>query len=456
MPTKLLEIKPQKGLESGIFPSTPNMAIPVWKDSLNIVFKSASIERAPGANILLPDIGGAPRAMAQASINGVPRLYYEVNAEIFKLEAGVSTALGNLTGDPWFETYGTWLVMTDYVEQPQVWKNTGAFIEIGASEFTKAKLIRRFAEHLVAFGTDTLPSGVHWCSAGDVEDWTAAAANSAGDLPLRDLDSDIVTACPMGSYMSVYSADTLSLLSYVGHPNYFGARPALNGVGAVSRKSVVQVGTRNYGLNRRGIFGTDGLSFNYFDDPAVSDIIQQEIDWTKPEEIIGYHNEQLYAVVWYFPNVQGGREGLGFDYNRKTFFRLGETITFALERQVFAYPIGADETNLTLLSANQTSFKNAALRSKPFDAGDSQLVKMWDYILLEGRFDTGIEVRCGFSDDPEAEPDWTEWEQAQMHVPLNLRESVYLTFELRAYNVPAAVMKMSGLTIYGELAGFNF
>lgn len=460
---KLIELKPGKGLDSGVFPSAQPTVGAVWRTAINAWFRELHIEHMPGSTRIVPVLGRASKAMAQAYVNG-PRLYYEDLGVINYVSTGVSTVIGTLDSNGIYDLtpYGTWLIATDNVNPLKIWKGTGTFQTAGdvESQFSKCKILTKLGQHVLAYGSDVFPAGFHWCSASNPELWTPAANNSAGNLPIRDLDSDIIAVAHLGAAHAVYSQDHMLVVQYTGAGQWFGTpNQALSGIGAVSSKSVVSLGKVNWGLCKGGVFYTDGNGFAYVDRPAIDRWLQENVDWARADDISCYFNDQLMLVIWSIPTLDGGFKSIGVDprnkdriagvdVGRRVWTYCSNSFTCGVDRSAFDRPIVASTDGIFLNSVPTTVTGDFSLGSWLLDAGDQMTRKVWDFALLEGTLSG--EVRVGFTDRPDINTvEWNTWVDAEYRFPFSSRESIFMAIEFRTDEA----FKLSGITVYGEKGG---
>lgn len=463
--SKLIEITASKGINTGIFPSAEDTA-GGWGDARNAWFKDLHIEHMPGQQKIANVLTKKPRAMAQAYVAGNRRIYFEDGGNITYLNNGVGSTLevGTLNPDStsfWLEPYGEWLIASDNVSQLQLWKGAGSFIPIAVGQFVTAKIVKKLAQHVIAYSTDVFPNGFHWCSASDPEDWVPTTINSARNLPIRNLDSDIMCVADLNGGHAVYSRAYMLQVSYLGASEWFGTPAApLSGIGAGSKYSVVSLGKFNWGLCRGGIFVTDGQGFQYVDRPAIDRWIQEEIDWGRESEIVGYFDEKLLLILWSVPLLTGEKTVIAVDpKDRSTIIAAkSKLFTFAagdygaaLHREIMDYPIIAKADGIYLTSVNGTTMEDFYLQGGLYDAGDHSFVKTWETARFEGTI-ADAEVRFGFTDSPHLDSvEWHDWAPMTFEFPLpgGPRESIYLAVEMRS----KTTFRLSGFTMWGQGAG---
>lgn len=464
---KLIELKPGKGLDSGIYPSAEPADGSVWQTCNNIWFRELAIEHSLGRQKILPVLGRQSQIMANTFTQaGNRRLYWEDLGIIQFWEGGNPQLIGTLdsNGDYDFEVWGDWLIATDNINHLKLWQNAGTFADItdAATQFSRCKFVRKLSQHILAFATDVLPQGFHWCSANDPTTWTPSLTNSARNTPIRNADSDIVAVEYLGANLAVYFRDYMLLVQYVGPTDWFGTpSQAVQGIGAVSKHSIVSLAGYNFGLCRDGIFTTDGTTMTYIDRPAIDKFIQEQIDWSQQATIAGYWDARLNLAIWSVPLLGGGRTAVAMDpkvrtvsaesiyLSRKTYTLLDGQFTAALAREVFEQPILAEPDGIYYGSLSGTVVGNYSLTSQLFDGSDPEIFKSWDYAILTGTFGSG-QIRFGYTDLPSfSTVQWDPWQPQATRVPFGPRESVYLAMQLQGTDT----FKLSGLTVYGEKAG---
>lgn len=450
----LLQIKPSQGLVSGLFPSPEKTSGPVWRDGSNVLFNMLDIGPAFGHQRLFAGLSRGPKIMVQAYTGTEQRLYYENAGIINYWNGAANTLVGTLdaNGDYDLEPYGAWLLATDNVGNLKLWKNTGTFIDVGAAQFTKARIIRKLQNHVLVFGTDELPNGFHWSSADDPEDWVPAANNRAGDQTIREFDSEVRAVAQLGAGLAVYSSESMAIVNWIGGQNVFGYKLALTGVGSLSKRGVIEWSRVNYGLTRAGIWRTDGTRVEYVDAPAFNEWLRDEVDWNNGERIFGYNDERLKLLVWSVPLPGDIYRRIGLNPLSGSLTFLDGDFTAGVEKQVFDYPFLADGNGIYYSSLPTEPRPATTLNSNPLDAQAPQMLKQWDIVQLDGTMG-GLEFRLGYSDDEKDEPEWTAWTPAQRNNTPKPRESVYLTLQFRSI-AGAEPWKLSSIQIFGEPAGF--
>lgn len=451
---KLIDIAPGSGLDSGVFPTASATAGPIWRAAQNAWFRPLSIAHTLGREDQVNIIAREPNAMAQAYADGETRLYYEDSGFIYKWNGSVSVLIDEFSNEGSYdlEPFGTWLLATDNVNNLKLWKNDDmGFLDIGASQFARAKIIKKLAQRAVVYCTDVLPAGMHYSKPSDVEEWDevdGSTITGAGNLPFRNLDSDIICVADLSGSHAVYTEDKMLVVEYLGETLRFGApRQPIAGIGAVSNESVISRGSKNYGLFSGGVFVTDGSQFKILDDPALSDWLQQMVDWSRGEEVSGYWDRILKCLVWSVPTA-GGRQGITLDLEGRFSF-IDSDFRSSLEQEIFDASFIAKSDAIYKASLPGTVLGTFELGTHLLDGGTKIRYKAWDYALFEGSSLTG-QVRFGYTDAPNFDNvTWTAWEALSSHVPLVPRESVYLAIEFSS----TETINLCGIKVFGGFAG---
>lgn len=269
-------------------------------------------------------------------------------------------------------------------------------------DVTTVQIFVNRGPHILGFNTSNSDSEFIWCDADDPDTWQSTASNLAGALEIRELNGPIKAAVPLGNRIAVYGEDQMFLVSYLGNQLVFGYQPALNGIGAVSKRAVVPVGNKNYGLHQQGFFVTDGASFEYIGDPAMRDWYQDNAAIGQISKAVAYHDEENGQIAWYFPTTSvSNSEGLTFNYRLGTWAPITGAVSAAIERVILSGPVTGSESGVLFLenvgNDNFTSALTAWVRTKALDLGNADMVKELDSIRI-GYEGAGLQYRIGWSE----------------------------------------------------------
>jgi len=264
--------------------------------------------------------------------------------------------------------WGDWVVATNNFDKPQLRKNgTDGFEDMTDGTMpTRAAIVFQFGPHMHFANVSDGRNRIDYSEEGNPE-------VIAGNVFLRGLETDIVAAVPLGQAYGIYTANEMQIYSYIGNIFTFGALPAISGIGALSKFSVVAVGARNFGLMLNGIFATDGTSSQIVSDPALGEWLVRNLNKDQMSKIVGYHDVAHNQVRWALPTGTSNSNNLVLAYNYQT-----GAITFhsqafsaAFEKGVFNWPLVGTEAGSVYLDDYQYSdLGNAVERyitTKPLD-----------------------------------------------------------------------------------------
>ena len=365
--------------------------------------------------------------------------------------------------------HGDWVLATNGREPPQVYKTPGPdFVDLGgtAGLFTTAQLVAKLGPHYLFINTDNDPREVRWSADGNPEALDPQIYVNAGRLLLTELSTAAIAAVPLGRGLAVYSRTEMQMLNYIGSWGAIGASTtALVGVGAVSKQSIVPVGSQNYGLMKSGIFKTDGVSIQIASDPALGSWLERNVNWEQGSKIAGRFNPGTKKILWSFPtkNSTVNDRNLVLDVASGTFsFESGD---FAFQAgtlpDVFIDPLVASFNGIVSYADKGNSFRggsvNRVLLTKPHDLGKRDKWKVLDVVQVEMKINSGPGpvLRIGQHFAPEAvglPAHWTgpfalQPDLKQFYVEA---EGVMLSFEFTSGGVDDD-WELNGLKFFGRL-----
>ena len=229
--------------------------------------------------------------------------------------------------------------------------------------YTKVKIFKRQGPHMLAFNyTDSNgdnPTKFSWCSADGLDDWIGTATNTAGSLLIREATGEIMCVTQLGNNLAVYTQNQMFIVSYVGLPNIFGYKPALNsGVGAVSPGSVVSVGRMNYGLSRDGFFVTDGASTKMIGrESGMNQFFRDNASFTELGQVVAFDNAKENEVVWGIPLGQNKiNKEIYYNYKNNAWGMRDSTISAYHERGIFNDALSASSAGAFNFEGNVATF----------------------------------------------------------------------------------------------------
>lgn len=461
---------------SGIYPGPTKTAVPLWQEGDNVAFRENGFARINGAGLLRGPTLYPPRNIKQAYIGGnfaAQRAYIATNVEVMLYAYENGAWLTNKQiwvwqrnhDTPEIETWGIWLVGSDQVNQPFLWKNTvGAGTLWQNLPFNRVKVLKKKQNMMLAMNTDNIGDmGIEWNDPRSLEAeispglaaWTPAAENRAGNAFLRDLDSEIIAAHDIGDNLAVYSKSALVLGNYVGGNVVWSWKKRAE-VGAMGRHSVVPVGPYNYGLTEFGIWKTDGNSATWLADDPVITWLKANLNPLYKHLAWGLYDDVLRCITWHFADNGGLWRSISY-HPASGFFTKGNLqLAAGARKEVFGYPLVASALTYHLGAWQETTTHFGAdiawsLKTKPFDFGDRQRAKYLQMVRADGEWDATTMLRIRVHSDPNS-VGTAFWDAPLLEKNFPEREGRYFTFEF--YGTKPA--RMSGLEFFGQVAGPEF
>lgn len=458
-------------LDSGLWPGLKATTIPLWQDGVNVWFNNKSVQGSKGYTAAFATGVAVPiRGIGQQLVSGGQRMFFGTVGDLYRWNTatvdnmatgftGVTDATVTSEATLWdFENWGDWMLATNGVDATQVYKGT-SFTALANTTFTWAKILVKMGAHVLALNTSNGRSTYEWCSADDVELWTPASANSAGNTVIRDMPSEIIAAKKLGAGTGVYGKNTLHIITYTGAPFYFGHRFALGGVGAVSKHSIVPVGALHYGWGPLGIFRTDGVSKAYIDEPGIREYLESQLNTAQRSKVIGYHNEEASQVIWSYPSGASLEpdKSVGFDHARSVWTLYDFAFTAAGKKEVFSYPIGGMSTGAIHFINHGQDANGAALKrqvvSRPL-GWDAQKIKYFDAMSFEAELSGSPVVEVAILERLNDTPSWMDIGDLNASgAPLYIEESGRW-FQMRiTANAVGENFEIGQINLLGKLLG---
>ena len=321
-------------LGSGVFPSSPGRKPVFWKDGRNVNFESGVAKSSLGQfNMFVPGEVATVTGIQGTSIVGLPTVFYGTPAKLWKWDATNDkedlTKAGGYSGDAgdlWsFGRWGNHLLASNGVDPVQYYQNAGDFADLVGPSFTWAKLLYTTDQYALALNTSLGGNHIGWSDIDDVNVWTTLAANDAGEQEVRNLDSEIIAAKKLRDTLIAYTFNEMFAIQYIGRPFIFGIRFLLEGFGPVGKYAVAAQGGRHFGFGRRGIWVTDGVSYEFIQNPAVFEYVYKDpatrYNKALGHLVIAWHDQLQNQIVFYYPRESGmgfNDTGVAFNYVSKT------------------------------------------------------------------------------------------------------------------------------------------
>lgn len=153
--------------------------------------------------------------------------------------------------------------------------------------------------------TQRFPQRIRWPDIGTIDDFTVAPGSEAGWLDLDETPDWAVMGYTLGDYAAIYKERSIHLLSYVGYPYVFQRREVISGIGAMSRRCVINMGTEHIFMGN-----DDFYVFNGIDILSIGETIREEVyrlmDPARKDEVLGFYREDDAVAEFIIPLASGG------------------------------------------------------------------------------------------------------------------------------------------------------
>jgi len=290
-------------------------------------------------------------------------------------------------------------------------------------DFDALECFHRQGPHMLAFnyskGNIDYSTSFAWCSADDLDTWTAAATNTAGSLLIREAETPIRCVAQLGNGLAVYTETQMFIVNYVGQPNIFGYKVALeNGVGAVSPNSVVSVGRMNYGVSRDGFFATDGASVRMIGrESGMNQYFRDNVSDNELAQVYGFENSKENECVWGIPKGETSiTEEIYYNYKTNQWGIRSSILSAYLDRGIFHEALSADSNGNLYFEGGTPNNTNPDTQSvqpvfaitKAHDLNDADRIKEITAIRVGKEGNGSPRMSIGWSNTIDAEPTYLE------------------------------------------------
>ena len=389
---------------------------PVIKKN-NVNFNTYYNDEVSGAAILSTNTGGAGYSVDDTLTTTVSPIGGSgLTATVTEVDSGVITAFE-------ITDFGSGYANGDVITFSGGTTPATATLTVPQIDFDTLECFHRQGPHMLAFnyskGDVDYSTSFAWCSADDLDTWTAAATNTAGSLLIREAETAIRCVAQLGNGLAVYTETQMFIVNYVGQPNIFGYKVALeNGVGAVSPNSVISVGRMNYGVSRDGFFATDGASVRMIGrESGMNQYFRDNVAMSELAQIYGFENSKENEVVWGIPKGEASiTEEIYYNYKTNQWGIRTSIISAYLDRGVFHEALSADSNGNLYFEGNTPNNTNpdsqvtqpVSAVTKAHDLNNADRVKEITAIRVGKEGNGSPRMSIGWSNTIDAEPTYLE------------------------------------------------
>lgn len=437
----LLDAK--EGLGTGInLAGDPKTSV-FWQYGENVNFFPGIVQAAYSQKILAT-VGEPIYAMQSILDGGGPKLYFGTPTRFMSFDGvNFATIVSGVTTDDWI--LGNWGVFPVFAyagDQLNYWD--GILVRTPASASGAGKFFFNQSPFFLKFGTDG--SNIEWCSQDNLDAWVPSSSNTAGNFVIRDIDSDLMAAAQLYNAIGIYSQNAMYICRYIGGDFVYSVVPALQGIGAVSKRAVVSDGRMNYGLSQRGFWISDGAQKDYILTEEVEQFLRKYLNRNALEQVRGYHDSRTMTIWWQLPteNSLVANRSIGFNYKQNNWLISSFVPSAVSADGIFTTPILAFDGSLY---SDWADAQNSYVQSKPLDCGKPLHYKRFQAIRLQ--FIGVATIDVGVSDTIDGTIEWIHSQPLESLVHFTDREGVYLHLKISG----AEFWRVDQLQVVGELTG---
>lgn len=348
----------EKELATGLHPTARARQAPFWTDGRNVVFEDYAIKAGLGQiSMFITETNQALLGGLDTLQGGKRTVYFGTQTNLYKwsVEDGVTDVTniaGVYTGDLdnlWvIRQFGEWIVATNGVDPLQLDKNGGSGFEDMTTPFSYCKTIWTTDTQLIAANTDLSPTDVEWTDVDDIENWTAASSNFAGATELRNLAGEISAIEALGTGLALYTQNDYMSMNFIGSPFVFSILPQQEGFGTVSPFGVCQKGNQNFGIGKKGLWISDGVTFQRIGSPAIHEFIYGESDYRMDLDLahiaVAWHDQLQTAITFYYTPIGEMKNtiGVSFNYSNNAWTVLNFGRNWVSNEGVFTFAVSGD------------------------------------------------------------------------------------------------------------------
>lgn len=306
-------------LNSGIFLDPGNDAVPLWADGKNIVFDAEGPRPVHGFSRIVLDrpTDNPIRGMLQAKVGTKDYIFFGDENDLFRWDragdvvTNVSKSSGAYSGAYWsLSQWGDWILATNGEDAVQIYKDgTGNFVDLthDLGGTLTAEIVLTTKVYAILFGTDSEGRTIRWSDEDDVEAYSPALDNAAGDLFIRGIETPIRAAVNFGQGAVFYGINSAHLLRWTGPPYYFGEEVLPGNAGVLGKNAVVAVRGTHFGLGLHGPWAmVPGENPQPLATPAVRNYMYNDLDFDNADKSVVWYDQQQELIIFSYPSMEDG------------------------------------------------------------------------------------------------------------------------------------------------------
>lgn len=226
----------------------------------------------------------------------------------------VSKAGGYSSVERWsFTQFGDAILASNNTAKIQAWYvgTSTAFADVSATA-PIAKFITVVRDFVVAANISGTPNKLQWSDINDETDWTSGGASQADYQIIAEGGN--ITGITGGEFGIVLLERAIYRMSYIGSPLFFQFDAISRNLGCNTAGSVTQYGANTYFLADDGFYMCDGTNVMNIGNDKVDEYFYDNMALAQQETISAAVDPVRNIVVWNYPNNNGGRSLLIYNW----------------------------------------------------------------------------------------------------------------------------------------------
>lgn len=226
----------------------------------------------------------------------------------------VSKAGGYSSVERWsFTQFGDAILASNNTAKIQAWYvgTSTAFADVSATA-PIAKFITVVRDFVVAANISGTPNKLQWSDINDETDWTSGGASQSDYQIIAEGGN--ITGITGGEFGIVLLERAIYRMSYIGSPLFFQFDAISRNLGCNTAGSVTQYGANTYFLADDGFYMCDGTNVMNIGNDKVDEYFYDNMALAQQETISAAVDPVRNIVVWNYPNTNGGRSLLIYNW----------------------------------------------------------------------------------------------------------------------------------------------
>jgi hypothetical protein len=252
---------------------------------------------------------------------------YKFNPNTLNLD-DTSKSGGYSGNNKWsFTQFGKVVLASNGVAKVQAWTigSSSAFADVAAAA-PVARFVTVVRDFVVAANLDNYPNKLQWSDINDETNWTSGNA-SQSDFQIISEGGNIV-GISGGEFGLVLLEKAIVRMSYIGSPYFFQFDTISRNLGCNTAGSITQYGGTTYFLADNGFYACDGTNVIPIGNSKVDDFFYENMNVSQQDSISSAIDPIRNIVVWNYPNTNGGRSMLVYNWILKKWSLLETTTSY--------------------------------------------------------------------------------------------------------------------------------